>query len=114
MTTDLFSCACVGVTVLLITPLFVPLYPQKFDVNAASLKDIGDFDTNKLRGVKLNERFKKTVKLFDHTSVKSLQEEMVAVLEKAENRNKPEPQKTITEEPVAVGPPSGTACCTIA
>lgn len=89
-----------------------PFVPNKFDVNAASLKDIGDFDTNKLRGVKLNERFKKTVKRFDHTNIKALQEEMVAVLMKADanvNFEKFQPQP-IQEEVVPVAKPG---CCSV-
>jgi serine/threonine protein kinase len=61
-----------------------PFVPSKFDVNAASLKDIGDFDKGKYRHVKIDERFKDTVNNFEHINVKALQEEMVAVLEKAD------------------------------
>jgi len=65
-----------------------PFVPNKFDVNAASLKDIGDFDRAKYRHVKLDERFKARVKSFDYVSIRGLQDEMVAVLEKAdENKN---------------------------
>ncbi len=61
-----------------------PFVPNKFDVNAASLKDIGDFDKNKYRHVKLDEKFKVRVKDFAYISVSALQDEMVAVLEKAD------------------------------
>ncbi len=57
---------------------------QKFDVNAASLKDIGDFDRAKYRHVKLDDRFKARVKNFEFTSIRGLQDEMVSVLEKAD------------------------------
>jgi hypothetical protein len=42
-------------------------------VNAASLKDIGDFDRAKYRNVKLDEKFKAKVKNFDYVSSKGLQ-----------------------------------------
>jgi len=61
-----------------------PFTPNKYEVNAATLKDIGEFDKNKYRHVKLDERFKARIKNFEWTSMKALQEEMVAVLEKAD------------------------------
>jgi len=65
-----------------------PFVPNKFDVNAASLKDIGDFDRAKYRHVKLDERFKEKIKNFEFISMRALQDEMVSVLEKAdENKN---------------------------
>lgn len=68
-----------------IEPSFVP---NRFDVNAASLKDIGDFDKNKYRNIKLDERFKYRTKDFEYISVKALGEEMAAVLSKVdENTN---------------------------
>jgi len=42
-------------------------------VNAASLKDIGDFDRAKYRHVKLDERFKARIKAFDYTSIRAVQ-----------------------------------------
>jgi serine/threonine protein kinase len=65
-----------------------PFGPNKFDVNAASLKDIGDFDKNRYKHVQLDPRFRERVKNFGYVSLVALQEEMVAVLEKAdENTN---------------------------
>jgi len=61
-----------------------PFVPSKYDVNAAPLKDIGDFDRNKYKHVKLDETFKKTVQVFEFVSVRALQDEMVKVLEKAD------------------------------
>ena len=61
-----------------------PFVPNKFDVNAASLKDIGDFDRTKYRNVKLDDRFRSRTRCFDWLSVAALQEEMVQVLEKAD------------------------------
>ena len=62
-----------------------PFVPNKFDVNAASLKDIGDFDRTKYKAVKLDDRFKQRTKQFDWQSVTALQCEMVAVMEKADH-----------------------------
>lgn len=65
-----------------------PFVPNKFDVNAASLKDIGEFDRAKYRHVKLDDRFKEKIRNFEFISMSALQEEMVSVLEKAdENKN---------------------------
>lgn len=50
-----------------------PFMPNKFDVNAASLKDIGDFDTAKYRHVKLDAAFKETMTKFNYISTKGLQ-----------------------------------------
>ena len=61
-----------------------PFVPNKFDVNAASLKDIGDFDRTKYRTVKLDERFKARTRTFDWLNTAALQDEMVQVLEKAD------------------------------
>jgi len=91
-----------------------PFVPNKFDVNAASLKDIGDFDRAKYKHVKLDERFKQRIKNFEYVSAKALQDEMVLVLEKAdENVNfekfAHQPEKQEQTQVVANG-----ACCTIA
>lgn len=90
-----------------------PFVPNKFDVNAASLKDIGDFDRAKYRNVKLDDRFKQRVKNFEYVSTRALQDEMVAVLEKAdENINfekfAVQPDSMPTNTVVSSGP-----CCTI-
>lgn len=82
-------------------------------MNAASLKDIGDFDRAKYRNVKLDDRFKQRVKNFEYVSTRALQDEMVAVLEKAdENINfekfATQPDNTPTNTVVSSGP-----CCTI-
>lgn len=42
-------------------------------MNAASLKDIGDFDKTKYKNVKLDERFKARVKNFQFVSTRALQ-----------------------------------------
>jgi len=90
-----------------------PFVPNKFDVNAASLKDIGDFDRAKYRHVKLDDKFKLKVKNFDYVNIRGLEDEMVSVLEKAdENKNfekfsapnNPVPKTTV----VSAGP-----CCVI-
>lgn len=90
-----------------------PFVPNKFDVNAASLKDIGDFDRAKYRHVKLDDRFKEKIKNFEFISMRALKDEMVLVLEKAdENKNfekfaaQPEntPTSAVTQSP---------SCCII-
>lgn len=88
-----------------------PFVPNKYDVNAASLKDIGDFDTNKLKQVKLNERFKKTVKRFDHVNVKALQDEMVNVLVKADANIDYAPK--YDPAPAETAPVKPDGCCLI-
>jgi len=90
-----------------------PFVPSKYDVNAAPLKDIGDFDRNKYRHVKLDDRFKKTVQNFDFMSTRALQDEMVKVLEKSdENVNyekfSPKPEKVDPKKSEHDG-----GCCTI-
>jgi len=90
-----------------------PFVPNKFDVNAASLKDIGDFDRTKYKTVKLDERFKNRVKNFNYISIKALQDEMVSVLEKADEHVNFEkfaiqPQEMKTQTAVAT-----TKCCVI-
>jgi serine/threonine protein kinase len=87
-----------------------PFVPNKCDVNAAPLKDIGDFDKAKYKNVKLDEAFKVTVANFDYTSIRGLQEEMVSVLEKAdENIN----YEKFAAPPPASAPPPAPAppCC---
>ena len=90
-----------------------PFVPNKFDVNAASLKDIGDFDRGKYKHVKLDERFKQRIKNFEYVSAGALQEEMSAVLRKVDENVKFEkfaiqPQ-IIKETSVS----KSNACCTI-
>jgi serine/threonine protein kinase len=89
-----------------------PFVPNKFDVNAASLKDIGDFDTAKFRNVKLNDRFKKVVKRFDFISELALQEELVAVLEKADSSINYE-KYSHKPKPVVEVPPEPKGCCVV-
>lgn len=61
-----------------------PFVPNKFDVNAASLKDIGDFDTNKYKHVKLDADFRNKIKNFEFIAIRALQDEMVTVMEKSD------------------------------
>ena len=91
-----------------------PFVPNKFDVNAQSLKDIGDFDRAKYKHVKLDERFKQRIKNFEYVNVVALQEEMVQVLEKADeniNFEKFAQQPHPVQQPQ---PANGPACCTVA
>lgn len=90
-----------------------PFIPNRFDVNAASLKDIGDFDRARYRTVKLDDKFKAKIKNFEYVSMKGLQDEMVMVLEKVdENVNyekfAAKPKPAVTEKVVATG-----SCCVI-
>lgn len=89
-----------------------PFVPNKFDVNAASLKDIGDFDRAKYRHVKLDDKFKQRIKNFEYTSIRGLQEEMVAVLEKIDENVNYEKfaQPKLVPAPTVV---SNTSCCTV-
>lgn len=92
-----------------------PFVPNKYDVNAASLKDIGDFNKSKYKHVKLDDRFKEKIKDFEFISVSALQDEMVTVLEKAdENIN----YEKFAQQPNPVAPSKGPGeqsnfCCTI-
>ena len=92
-----------------------PFTPNKFDVNAASLKDIGDFDRAKYKHVKLDDRFKQRIRNFDYCSPRALQDEMALVLEKADEHvnfekfaHQPEKQEQ-AQVAAANGP-----CCAIA
>jgi len=90
-----------------------PFVPSKYDVNAAPLKDIGDFDRNKYKHVKLDEGFKKTVQSFDFINVRALQDEMVKVLEKADETTNFEKfaAKVVKTDPKKTEGESG--CCKI-
>eukprot|EP01006_Ploeotia_vitrea_P047889 TRINITY_DN67174_c5_g3_i1.p1 TRINITY_DN67174_c5_g3~~TRINITY_DN67174_c5_g3_i1.p1 ORF type:complete len:650 (+),score=379.44 TRINITY_DN67174_c5_g3_i1:134-2083(+) len=90
-----------------------PFKPNKMDVNAASLKDIGDFDMNRYRNVRLSERFKKTVKRFDYVSRRALQKEMVNVLEKADKNVNYEKFSMKKPDSKDSAPSSNSKCCVI-
>jgi len=90
-----------------------PFVPSKFDVNAASLKDIGDFDKAKYRHVKLDDRFKSRIKDFGYVSLQGLQEEMVAVLEKADENKNFEKFAQVNEKPMLPQTAHTTVCCSI-
>jgi len=89
-----------------------PFVPSKDDVSAPTLKDIGDFDKNQYKHIKLDDKFVKTLEAFNFQSTRAVQEEMVRVLEKAdENVNYEKfflsPEKS---DPKKVEP---EGCCTI-
>jgi len=90
-----------------------PFVPSKYDVNAAPLKDIGDFDRNKYKHVKLDEAFKKTVQNFDFISVRALQDEMVKVLEKADESTNFEKFAAKTVKPDTKKTEGDSGCCRI-
>ena len=50
-----------------------PFVPNKMDVNAASLKDIGDFDKTKYRHVKLDDELKSRMSDYEFVSMRALQ-----------------------------------------
>jgi len=88
-----------------------PFVPQPSQIHAAKLTDIGEFDVQKLKSVKLPERFKKRLKSFDHISIPALQAEMVAVLEKADANVNYEKFSAKTVPEVALEKP--TSCCVV-
>jgi len=90
-----------------------PFVPNKFDVNAASLKDIGDFDKTKYKNVKLDDRFRQRVKNFHFVSIRALQDEMVSVLEKADENVNFEKFAPTHPELKAAAPTQVPKCCTI-
>lgn len=88
-----------------------PFVPNKFDVNAASLKDIGDFDKTKYKQVKLDDKFKQRIKDFGYVSLVGLQEELVAVLEKVDENKNFERFAPVVEKPAPPIQPPGGGCC---
>ena len=90
-----------------------PFVPNKFDVNAASLKDIGDFDRTKYKAVKLDDRFKQRTKQFEWVNVQALQDEMVAVMEKADHNCNFEKFAHTTHKQMQTATRSNDACCVI-
>jgi len=88
-----------------------PFVPNKFSF--ASLKDIGDFDKTKYKTVKLDERFKARVKTFDFIAVRALQDEMVSVLEKADEDAIFEKFAVKPQEAKAPPKVSTTKCCVV-
>ena len=91
-----------------------PFVPNKFDVNAASLKDIGDFDRAKYKHVKLDDRFRQRIKNFEYVNVQALQDEMVQVLEKADEHVNFEKFAQQPHQQQQPQPQNGPACCSLA
>jgi len=91
-----------------------PFVPDRV-VNAASRRDIGDFDREKYRHVRLDDKFKTRIRDFGYVSLQGLQEELVAVLEKADE-NKNYSERFASTATQAAKPPkqAGKGCCTIA
>jgi hypothetical protein len=90
-----------------------PFVPNKYDVNAASLKDIGDFDRAKYRNVKLDDRFKARTRQFEWLNTRALQDEMVLVLEKADENVNFEKFSHQGERSHVGSSPAGSACCVV-
>lgn len=61
-----------------------PFVPSRDEVNTQSLREIGEFDTNKYQKVTLDQPFLDKIRNFEFISSTGLQEEMVSVLEKAD------------------------------
>lgn len=77
------------------------------------MKDIGDFDRAKYRHVKLDDRFKQRVKNFTFVNSQALQEEMVQVLEKADeniNFEKFAPKQVVQQQE---NTQHNAHCCTL-
>ena len=90
-----------------------PFLPDQLNVNAASLKDIGGFDRNKYRNIKLTERFKQSCQDFEYISKTALQEEMVGVLQKADESFNFEKFVVMPESEQNTGNASSGRCCVI-
>jgi len=90
-----------------------PFVPNKCDVNAARLKDIGEFDKNKYRNVKLDDRFKSKVANFPFVSAQAIQDELVAVLKKADEKVNFEKFAIQPEEDIDATLNKAPKCCTI-
>jgi serine/threonine protein kinase len=89
-----------------------PFVPNKFDVNAASLKDIGEFDKTKFRHVKLDEKFRAKVRDFGYVSLLALQQELVSVMERADNDKKND-EKNAARNGLNGKPQGEDKCCSI-
>ncbi|GAB5358720.1 hypothetical protein AAMO2058_000482900 [Amorphochlora amoebiformis] len=63
-------------------PPFVPT----IDVNAPSLRDIGEFNLNRLKHFKLGPQYIKQFRQFNYISEQALEEEMCMVLQKADEK----------------------------
>jgi len=90
-----------------------PFVPNKYDVNAASLREIGGFNPDKYRHVKLDEEFKAKLKNFEFISIQALQDEMVTVLNKtvsAREKFHPDTESMIVGDNLSTGKP---VCCQI-
>ncbi len=90
-----------------------PFVPNKFDVNAASMRDIGDFDKAKYRSVRLDDRFRARVAHFGYVSRTALQEELVLVMEKADEGTNFEKFANKPEVDVKTTNPAVTSCCSV-
>jgi len=90
-----------------------PFVPNKFDVNAAPSKDIGDFDQIKYKNVKLDERFKNRIKNFAYTNPRSLQDELVSVFEKADENVNFEKFAIHDHGSKIATPANGGQCCVL-
>lgn len=80
--------------------------------NAASLKDIGEFDKTKFRHVKLDEKFRAKVRDFGYVSLLALQQELVSVMERADQKNLMD-EKNMTRNGKGQQNDANKDCCSI-
>mmetsp|Transcript_10435 Transcript_10435/g.15570 ORF Transcript_10435/g.15570 Transcript_10435/m.15570 type:complete len:614 (+) Transcript_10435:182-2023(+) len=84
-------------------PPFVPT----IEVNAPPLRDIGEFNLNRLKHIKLGPAYIKQFRQFDYISEQALEEEMVRVLQKADEKKNFEKFPTTA----ATGHDMNPQCC---
>ncbi len=89
-------------------PPFVPT----IDVNAPSLRDIGDFNFEKIKHYKLGPVYKKTFKKFDYISERALEDELTIVLNKADENENFE-KFSRRKNAAAKGSKGGGQCCSV-
>jgi hypothetical protein len=76
------------------------------------LKDIGEFDKTKFRHVKLDEKFRAKVRDFGYVSLLALQQELVSVMERADNDKKND-EKNAARNGLNGKPQGEDKCCSI-
>jgi serine/threonine protein kinase len=90
-----------------------PFVPNRDEVNTQSLRDIGEFDINKYQKVALDKDFLDKIKNFEFISSHGLQDEMVSVLEKADQHVNFEKFSPQPDQPATQLDGSNAPCCSI-
>lgn len=92
-----------------------PFVPSRDEVNTQSLREIGEFDSNKYQKITLDSAFLDKIKNFEFISSNGLQDEMVSVLEKADQHVNFEKFSAQPGHPAGRGTLDGTTapCCNI-